>query len=112
MIIAQRCATVAFVYNDASRNPSKDNATHDDLLLISEKESEIAVLQSKSEAAEQMSRERDGTIRDLRERLDNESEERRKLTMMITDQREKKEEAETALKREQSKGFLARLLGN
>jgi hypothetical protein len=35
-------------------------------------------------------KDRDGEIEDLRRRLDTESEERRKLTLMLLDRREKK----------------------
>ena len=58
---------------------------------------EIDILKVKLEAAEQMATERQRTIEDLRDRLDKEGEERRKLTAMLTDQRTP------------SKGFWARL---
>jgi hypothetical protein len=45
--------------------------------------------------------EKDETIQDLRERLDRESEERRNLTAMLTDQRQK-----------EGRGFWSRLFGN
>ena len=51
---------------------------------------ETGVLEAKLEAAEQRIADKDKTIEDLRRRLDAESEERRRLTMMITDQRLKK----------------------
>ena len=48
---------------------------------------EISVLQAKLEAAEQLAKERQSTIEDLRDRLDKEGEERRNLTALLTDQR-------------------------
>lgn len=50
----------------------------------------IGVLETKIEALQdQLKRERE-TVNDLRNRLDNESEERRKLTLMLTHDREEK----------------------
>lgn len=54
---------------------------------------ETGVLQTKLEAAERLLEERQQTIDDLRQRLDAESEERRKLTALLTDQRERKEQS-------------------
>ena len=51
---------------------------------------ETGVLEAKLEAAEQRIADKDKTIEDLRRRLDQESEERRRLTMMLTYQRPKK----------------------
>ena len=58
---------------------------------------EISVLKAELEAARKLAEERDRelghrdeTIRDLRDRLDREGEERRQLTAMLTDQRTKK----------------------
>ena len=48
---------------------------------------ENSVLKAKLEAAEQRFSDAEKTIDDLRQRLDGESEERRKLTAQITDQR-------------------------
>jgi len=65
----------------------------------------LAKLDAATQLAEERERElhhRDQTIDDLRRRLDNESEERRKLTAMITDQRSQPE---------QPKGFWKRLTG-
>ena len=56
-------------------------------------------------------RERQGlqsTIDDLRRRLDGEAEERRRLTLLLTDQREK---PASELPPPQNRGFWARLLG-
>jgi predicted site-specific integrase-resolvase len=50
---------------------------------------------------------KDDVIADLRERLNKESEERRKLTMMLSDMREKPPEKLT----EKPKGFWATILG-
>ena len=58
---------------------------------------ENSALRTELEAMRQIADDRQKTIDDLRERLDAESEERRKLTMMLTDQR--------------PKGFWARLTG-
>ena len=63
---------------------------------------EISVLQAKLEAAEQLAKERQSTIDDLRDRLDKEGEERRKLTALLTDQRSMPEAP---------RGFLGRLWG-
>lgn len=67
---------------------------------------EISILQTKLEAAQQTISDRDRelshrdrTIEDLRDRLDREGEERRKLTAMLTDQRQP------------PKGLWARLTG-
>ena len=57
------------------------------------------MLQAELDAARQLAAERQKTIDDLRTRLDQESEERRQLTAMLTDQRTKR------------KGFWARLVG-
>ena len=51
---------------------------------------ETGVLEARLEAAEQRIADKDKTIDDLRRRLDQESEERRRLTMMLTYQRPKK----------------------
>ena len=57
----------------------------------------MRALEKERDAAEKLAEERAKTIDDLRSRLDAESEERRKLTAMLTDQR--------------PKGFWARLRG-
>jgi len=49
---------------------------------------ENAEMKVKLDAAEQRMRDKDAVIDDLRGRLDRESEERRKLTAILTDQRE------------------------
>lgn len=49
-------------------------------------------LNAKLEAAERLLHEREETISDLRHRLDTEAEERRRLTMTLTDQRPKQQE--------------------
>lgn len=59
---------------------------------------EKELLKAKLEAAERLLEERQQTIDDLRTRLDTEGEERRKLTAMITDQRQ-----------QESRGFWSRL---
>ena len=58
---------------------------------------EISILKAELEAARKLAEERDRelghrdeTIRDLRDRLDKEGEERRQLTAMLTDQRTKR----------------------
>ena len=51
----------------------------------------LALVEKERDAAQQLAEERARTITDLRDRLDKEGEERRKLTAMITDQREMKE---------------------
>lgn len=66
--------TVHGTANDAPRNT---HGTPDD----------AATLRAELEAARSLAEERGRTIDDLRERLDKESEERRKLTAMLTDQR-------------------------
>jgi hypothetical protein len=48
-----------------------------------------AVLQARLDAAERLLDDRERTIDDLRHRLDEEGEERRKLTALLTDQRGK-----------------------
>lgn len=70
---------------------------------------EAAVIRTRLEMAEvERERERQGlqsTIDDLRRRLDTEAEERRRLTLLLTDQREKSEPTPHNL------GFWARLFG-
>ena len=80
--------------------------TKRDTQITGDEHTEISILKAELEAvtklAEERDRElghRDETIRDLRDRLDKEGEERRKLTAMLTDQREK------------PRGFWARLTG-
>ena len=51
---------------------------------------------------------KDDVIKDLRERLDNEGEERRKLTMLLTDNREKSPEKPP----EKRKGFWGGLFAS
>lgn len=76
-------AQIAQLSNDTLRTPLKNT-------------DETGVLQAELDAARQLAAERQKTIDDLRTRLDQESEERRKLTAMLTDQRTKR------------KGFWAR----
>lgn len=78
--------------------------------------SDIRLLEAKLEAAERMAderekelRHRDQTIDDLRERLDKDGEERRKLTAMIADMRSK-EPLPTA-EPEKPRGLWSRLRG-
>lgn len=66
---------------------------------------ETAVLQAKLEAAEQRIADKDRVIDYLQRNLDEEREERRKLTLMLTDQREK-------ASKKPAEGFLDRLIGN
>jgi len=63
-----------------------------------------SVLQVKLEAMEQRFADAQGTIEDLRIRLDAESVERRQLTAMLTDQREKSAKSPR-------RGLWARLVG-
>ncbi|MCB1466201.1 MAG: hypothetical protein KDK08_03420 [Rhizobiaceae bacterium] len=77
---------------------------------------DLRLLEAKLEASERMAEERerelrhrDQTIDDLRERLDREGEERRKLTAMIADMRPK-EPATPALP-DKPRGLWARLRG-
>ena len=69
---------------------------------------ELRELQARLEAAEQRLRDKDNVIDDLRRRLDAESEERRRtqavLTGLLTDQREKREQAP-----ERKRGFWRKL---
>jgi hypothetical protein len=65
---------------------------------------ENSALQIKLEVMEQRFNDAQATIEDLRTRLDTESAERRQLTALLTDQREKPVE-------EQRKGLWARLRG-
>ena len=69
-----------------------------------------AVLQARLDAAERLLDDRERTIDDLRHRLDTEGEERRKLTALLTDQREKPT-AEPKHARKGLRGFLHRLTG-
>lgn len=69
-----------------------------------------AVIQARLDAAERLLHDREQTIGDLRQRLDAEAEERRKLTALLTDKREKPApEPEQA--RKGLRGFLHRLAG-
>ena len=62
-------------------NPQmKQNATPD----------ETGVLRAENELLRQQIAQMQGTVDDLRKRLDTESEERRKLTLMLTDQRDRR----------------------
>ena len=81
------------------------NETTQDTQIDTGETSEISILKAELEAARKLAEERDRelghrdeTIRDLRDRLDKEGEERRQLTAMLTDQRTKR------------KGFFARLV--
>lgn len=66
--------------SDPQQSPVTFSDTHQDAAVIS-------VLQAKLEAAEQRMADKDAVIDDLRRRLDAEAEERRRLTMLLTDQR-------------------------
>jgi hypothetical protein len=68
--------------NIAAKGEMQSDATLDDA-------DATPVLQAKLEAAERLLSEREQTIEDLRRRLDVEGEERRRLTALLTDQREK-----------------------
>ena len=83
------------------------NGTVRDTQNTADEHTEISILKAELEATRKLAEERDRelvhrdeTIRDLRDRLDKEGEERRQLTAMLTDQREK------------PKGFWARLTGS
>jgi hypothetical protein len=65
---------------DLQQSPVTVSDTHQDATVIS-------VLQAKLEAAEQRIADKDAVIDDLRTRLDAEAEERRRLTLLLTDQR-------------------------
>jgi len=75
------------VSNDALRGASNDAPRNAD--ATPSDAAEIRVLQVKLETAERLATDRQRTIDDLRDRLDKEGEERRRLTNMLTDQREK-----------------------
>ena len=74
--------------NETIRNPL--NGTHgtggeaEEIKVLRD---ELAKAQQRAAAAEAKAEERAGTITDLRARLDQEGEERRKLTAVLTDQR-------------------------
>lgn len=51
------------------------------------------------------------TIADLRRRLDQEAEERRRMTLLLTDQREKEAQTATASQPPKRRGLMTRLLG-
>ncbi|MBN9890564.1 helix-turn-helix domain-containing protein [Salipiger abyssi] len=86
-----------WVDSNGHRNSKmKQIATQDE---TAETPRETSGLQVELEALRQIADDRQKTIDDLRQRLDAESEERRKLTAMVTDQRQP------------PKGFWARLTG-
>ena len=70
--------------NGRINGSSKRNQTHSDTGVTPH---ENSTLQTELDAVRQIAEDRQKTIDDLRERLDAESEERRKLTTMLTDQR-------------------------
>ena len=88
-----------FDSNGRINGQSKRNQTHDRTL---ETPSRNEALQTEVEMLRKLAEERARTIDDLRGRLDKESDERRKLTAMLTDQRVP----------EKPKGFWRRLTGN
>lgn len=67
--------------NEAIRESHRDDGEAGETLL------KLAMAEKERDAAQQLAEERSRTISDLRDRLDKEGEERRKLTAMITDQR-------------------------
>lgn len=70
-------------------DPVTANGNDSGTVKQSETPSNASMLQRENDLLrEQIGRERE-TVADLRQRLDRESEERRKLTLMLTDQREK-----------------------
>ena len=73
---------------------SEVTGVHAEIIQLREKVQSLTKAQEKS----------DETIHDLRSRLDSETEERRKLTMLLTDQRATSQTAS-------NKGFLRRLFG-
>jgi len=74
-----------------SVNRSKDDSctTHDAGGGVGEIALKLAIAEKERDAAQSLADERAKTIDDLRDRLDKESEERRKMTAMLTDQRPK-----------------------
>ena len=82
-----------FPRDGETTHEAHDEARRDDSEAV-----RIASLETKLEAVERLADERAKTIDDLRARLDKESEERRKMTALLTDQR--------------PKGFWARLRGS
>lgn len=69
-----------------------------------EKTIETSVLEKEVEMLRERLADKDGVIADLRDRLDAESSERRKLTALLTDEREQKPD--------QGKGFFSRLFSS
>jgi hypothetical protein len=70
-----------------------------------------AVLQARLDAAERLLHDRERTIDDLRQRLDTEAEERRKLTALLTDQSLKPAPEPKPAPPKGWRGFLYRLAG-
>lgn len=69
--------------DEAARDSHRDGGEAVEMRL------KLANAERERDAAQQLAEERSRTIEDLRQRLDTEGEERRKLTAMITDQRER-----------------------
>ena len=69
--------------------PVSSEQVNQQLAIGAETTGQIRELQAKLEAATQRLRDKDDVIDDLRRRLDAEAEERRKLTALLTDQRER-----------------------
>jgi hypothetical protein len=80
--------TVDVAGNVAATGRTQRDATGDATGATPPATDATAVLAARLEAAERLLAEREQTIEDLRRRLDNEAEERRKLTARLTDQRE------------------------
>ena len=72
-----------------------------------ETSSEHKALEREIELLRERLNDKDDVIKDLRNRLDTETEERRKLTLMLTDDRPKSPEKPL----EKQKGFFRRLVG-
>lgn len=93
--------------NIAAKAEMHDEATP----KATEATEETAVLRVRLDAAERLLDERERTIEDLRRRLDAEAEERRKLTALLTDQRQQQQPEPMPSPRKGLRGFLHRLTG-
>lgn len=89
-----------------NRNPSEftGETLPETAALVADLAATKARLELVEQERERERRDKDGTIADLRARLDHEADERRRLTTLLTDQRPKMPEASP-------RGFLARLFG-
>jgi hypothetical protein len=100
---------------DDAGNIAANAKMHDEANLYATDATEAkAVLQARLDAAERLLHDRERTIDDLRQRLDAEAEERRKLTALLTDQSRKpapKPEPAAPPQPKGWRGFLQRLTG-